>query len=84
MVFFILAFILTLFVFFSIMISTSITAIFLEGPLDMFANGRNKIAFILPNELGEKDLYGFVEQKYFLDVVGVVGGLGDEHEAFLQ
>ena len=66
------------------MISTSITAIFLEGPLDMFANGRNKIAFILPNELGEKDLYGFVEQKYFLDVVGVVGGLGDEHEAFLQ
>lgn len=70
--------------FFSIMIPTSITAIFLEGPLDVLTNGRNKIAFILPDELCEKDLYGFVEQKYFLDVVGVVGGFGDEHEAFLQ
>ena len=69
---------------FSIMIPTSITTIFLEGPLDVFTNGRNKIAFILPDELGKKDLYGFVKQKYFLDVVGVVGGLGDEHEAFLQ
>ena len=45
---------------FSIMIPTSITTIFLEGPLDVFANGTNKIAFILPDELGKKDLYGFV------------------------
>ena len=60
MVFFILAFILTLFMLFSIMIPTSITTIFLEGPLDVFTNGRNKIAFILPDELGKKDLYGFV------------------------
>lgn len=45
---------------FSIMIPTSITTIFLEGPLDVFTNGRDKIAFILPDELCKKDLYGFV------------------------
>ncbi len=33
-----------------VFIITSITTIFLEGPLDVFANGRNKIAFILPDE----------------------------------